>query len=95
MGGDIEWGTCPFCGKDSSLERTYFYYNIKCECCGNKNGWHFEIIKHCNKCPAPIPTHVHLFIRAMDGRLYKANISNIWPIEIRGQFIIDSPIITK
>lgn len=30
---DKEFGKCEICGKDSSLERTNFYYNIPCECC--------------------------------------------------------------
>lgn len=95
MSGDIEWGKCDVCGKECSLERTYFYYNIKCECCGNRHGYHFEIVRHCSDCPAPMPTHIHPFIKAMDGRSYRADISNVLPIKIDGEFIIDAPIIKE
>ena len=36
MCNSIEWGRCEICGKETQLERTYFYYPIHCECCGNK-----------------------------------------------------------
>ena len=36
MGG-IEFGKCDICGKETELERTYFYYPIHCECCGSKD----------------------------------------------------------
>lgn len=51
---DIEIGTCKFCGAENvPLQRKYYYYNIDCECCG-KEGYHFEIVKHCKDCtPRP------------------------------------------
>lgn len=45
--GEIEWGKCEYCGTEGRLNRTYFRYDIKCECCNNN---HFEIIWHCDKC---------------------------------------------
>ena len=33
---DQEFGKCPICGQEGSLDRTYFVYNIPCECCGCK-----------------------------------------------------------
>lgn len=42
-----------------------------------------------------MPTHIHPFIKAMDGLSYRTDISNILPIKIEGEFIIDKPIITK
>ena len=91
----IEWGKCEVCGKEGQLERTYFYYNVKCECCGDKNNRHFEMVCHCSKCPAPVPVHIHPWVKALDGKEYKADICNMLPIQIEGKFIIDKPIIKK
>lgn len=88
MIGNVEWGKCEICGKEGPLERTYFYYNINCECCGNKEGWHFELVKHCCDCPARMPRDIHPLIKAQDGNSYKTNITNILPIDIRGKFIL-------
>lgn len=84
----MEWGKCEICGQEGPIKRTYFYYKIKCECCSNKNNYHFEIVRHCNNCPAPMPIHIHPYVKDMYGRVYRAFISNILPIEIRGDFII-------
>ena len=96
---EIEFGKCEICGKETGLERTYFYYPIHCECCGSKdsNGQdqHFELVIHCKDCPAPIPNEIHPLCKAMDGKDYRTNITNILPTEIRGQFIINEPIIEK
>ena len=93
----IEFGTCDICGKETELERTYFYYPIHCECCGSKDKdgqkQHFVMVAHCKDCPAPMPTSIHPLCKAMDGKSYRANITNILPTEIRGQFIINEPII--
>lgn len=67
MCNSIEWGRCEICGKETQLERTYFYYPIHCECCGNKENRHFEMIRHCKKCPAPMPKEIHPLCKAMDG----------------------------
>ena len=47
MGGSIEHGFCECCGKVDFLERTYFYYNIKCDC---HSPQHFELTRHCKNC---------------------------------------------
>ena len=51
--GEIEFGTCDICGKETELERTYFYYPIHCECCGSKDKdgqkQHFELVHHCKE----------------------------------------------
>ena len=91
----IEWGKCEVCGKEDQLERTYFYYNVKCECCGNKNNRHFEIVHHCHKCPAPVPVHIHPWVKAMDCKVYKADICNMLPIQIEGKFIVFFTYITS
>lgn len=62
MCNSIEWGRCEICGKETQLERTYFYYPIHCECCGNKENRHFEMIRHCKKCPAPMPKEIDVLV---------------------------------
>ena len=91
--GNVEWGKCEICGKEGPLERTYFYYPIHCECCGSKDkdgqNQHFEMIRHCKDCPAPMPKEIHPLLKSMNGKEYKVNISNILPSNIRGEFIIN------
>lgn len=41
--GEIMYGKCEVCGKEGTLTRTYYYYNIKCECHSPN---HFEIVDH-------------------------------------------------
>ena len=97
--GEIEFGKCEICGKEAPLERTYFYYPIHCECCGSKdeNGQkqHFVMVVHCKDCPAPMPKEIHPLLKSMHGEEHRANITNILPTEIRGQFIINDKIIKE
>ena len=92
----IEFGKCEICGKETSLERTYFYFPIHCECCGSKdkNGQkrHFVMVRHCKDCPAPIPKRVKVLCKTLDGKLYEEYIVNMRPVEIRGQYISDDPV---
>lgn len=51
----VEYGKCDVCGKEGTLKRKYYYYDIKCDCClnGGKRE-HFEIVRYCEKCkPTP------------------------------------------
>lgn len=43
----IEIGKCDVCGNESHLHRTYFRYNIKCDC---HSPQHFELVCHCFDC---------------------------------------------
>ena len=43
-----EYGTCSFCGETALLERTYFYYDVDCNCCSGPK--HFEIVWNCYEC---------------------------------------------
>jgi hypothetical protein len=52
MGGDVEWADCEYCGNNEHVERTYFRYDVKCECCNDR---HFEIVWHCNNCEPKDP----------------------------------------
>ena len=64
--GEIEFGKCDICGKETELERTYFYYPIHCECCGSKDKdgqkQHFELVHHCKDCPAFIIARIVLHL---------------------------------
>lgn len=49
-----ETGTCSVCGKHAApVVRTYYRYDIDCDCCNKK---HFHIVwhhPHCNPKPPP------------------------------------------
>ena len=45
--GDVEFGKCEICGKETYLQRTYYRYNIPCEC---HSPYHFELVIHCKDC---------------------------------------------
>lgn len=51
-----EWGLCDICKQMDYLNRKYYYYDIQCDCCNQKNDPHFEIVYYCNKC-SPKPPH--------------------------------------
>jgi hypothetical protein len=53
MGGDMEYGTCEYCGNEGPVGRQYFNYDIDCDCCRGKE--HFEIVWHCDKCEPKDP----------------------------------------
>lgn len=60
---DQEQGTCCICGNTGALQRTYYKYPIKCDCCNGPEDDHFEICFHCTTCtPAP-PQPVKCFIQ--------------------------------
>mgnify|MGYP005608329895 FL=1 len=92
MSCGIEFGKCDICGKEGNLGRTYFEYDIKCDCHSPR---HFELVVHCKDCIPSMPTKIHPYIKAMDGKSYKTIITNILPIEIVGEFIITEPIIQE
>ena len=66
MSCGIEFGKCDICGKEDNLERTYFEYDIKCECHSPK---HFELVSHCKDCVPSMPTEIHPYIKAMEGKI--------------------------
>ena len=96
--GDIEFGCCEVCGKETVLERTLFIYDVRCDCCGcvrEGRPCHFEIVRHCSDCPAPMPVKISPLIKAMDGKSRKAIITNILPLLVEGSFIIDDAVISE
>lgn len=96
--GEIEFGKCDICGKEVPLERTYFYYPIHCQCCGckvNGENCHFEVVHHCKDCVPVVPTEIHPLCKDAYGFENRANVSNMMPIKINGQFIIEGAVIKE
>lgn len=62
MSGEIERGKCSICGKDTQLLRSYFHYDIKCECHSPK---HYEIVWHCKECSLKVkpPTFIKVTLK--------------------------------
>jgi len=58
---DMEFGKCKVCGKETSLMRTYYRYDIKCEC---HSPQHFEFVSHCKDCEPKEPTETTMVIRS-------------------------------
>lgn len=91
MSGECEYGKCEICGKETYLDRTYFYYPIHCECCGSVDSFgqkqHFVMVRHCNNCSPKIPNEIHPLIKGVDGKIYKTNITNILPSDVSGEYI--------
>jgi len=57
---DCEYGRCEVCGKENTLVRTTFYYDIKCECCIPK---HFITVKHCSTCVPKEPRETKIYLK--------------------------------
>lgn len=53
--GEQESGTCETCQHFGPISRKYYYYDVKCDCCGNVKNQHFEIVRHCEKCEPKSP----------------------------------------
>jgi len=89
-----EYGKCDICGKEGPLSRTYFYYDINCQCCGCKvdgRNMHFELVCHCDDCIPDIPKKIRPIIKSkIDNRSYEISIDNMVPYEINGEFCIGS-----
>jgi len=60
MSGEIEFDICEICGKETSIERTYFRYDIKCEC---HSPYHFEFVRRCKDCVAKEPTETKITLK--------------------------------
>lgn len=89
--GDIEFGKCDICGKEAQLERTYFIYDINCQCCGCKHDgrdMHFELVRHCEDCTPDVPRVIKpLLMSAIYNKEYRLSIEGMLPYEIDGKFI--------
>ena len=59
-----ESGRCGVCGKEGVVVRTYFYYDIKCDC---HSPQHFEIKYHCPTCKPKAPEETSVFIKPVNA----------------------------
>ena len=87
----IEFGECEICGKEAPLDRTYFIYDIHCQCCGCKRDgrdMHFELVRHCKDCTPCIPKVIKpLLMSPIDNKEYWLYIEGMFPYEIDGKFM--------
>lgn len=60
MGGEMEFGTCEICGRESYLTRTSFKYDIKCEC---HSPYHFDLFIHCAACKPTKPKETKVILK--------------------------------
>lgn len=60
MSGFIEFGKCDICKKESTLQRKYYKYDIKCEC---HSPYHFEIVKYCKDCKPKEPIETRILVK--------------------------------
>lgn len=59
--GEMNIGTCQVCGKENvPLNRKYYHYGIKCECCSPE---HFEMVEHCKDCIPKPPKKIKVSLR--------------------------------
>lgn len=50
---EIETGSCQYCDYQGPINRTYFRYDINCDC---HSPQHLEIVWHCDECEPKEPT---------------------------------------
>jgi hypothetical protein len=53
--GAMEYGKCEVCGKETGLQRTYWKYDLQCEC---HSPLHFEFVRHCKDCKPQEPKQI-------------------------------------
>lgn len=58
--GEIEFGKCEVCGNEAQLQRTYFRYDIECEC---HSPHHFELVRHCKQCVPTEPKETRIVFK--------------------------------
>ena len=65
MCGSVEFGKCEVCGKEAPLQRTYWHYNVKCEC---HSPSHWEMKRHCVDCipEEPVVTNITLKTESLE-----------------------------
>ena len=63
MSGEIEFGKCEVCGEETSLVRTYFRYDVKCEC---HSQYHSEMVRHCAGCVPEEPAKTRIVVKTSE-----------------------------
>ena len=77
--GEMEYGVCDICGCQDVLSRTYYYYNIKCECHSPE---HFEIVSTCPRCEPRPPEKTRISIRPISFQSEGSNIQHYYKANI-------------
>ena len=94
-----EFGKCDICGKEAVLSRTYFYYDIHCQCCGCKEDgrdMHFECVHHCKDCVPDVPKVIKPELMSKIGNTkYILPIEGMLPYSISGEFCIQHNLCEK
>jgi len=57
---EVMYGKCDCCGKSARLKRTYFYYDVQCDCRICKEDKHFELVNHCKDCNPTAPSTIQV-----------------------------------
>ena len=78
MTGELEYGICDICGCQDTLSRTYYYYDIKCECHSPE---HFEIVMTCPRCKPVPPKKTKIEINPVSFRSGTSNIQHYFNLE--------------
>lgn len=65
----VFYGKCEVCGKETSLQRTFYVYNVSCEC---HHGMHSERVNHCKDCKPEEPKETRI---TMDTKKLKLIIN--------------------
>lgn len=96
----VEFGKCDICGKEAVLNRTYFHYDIHCECCGCKEdgrNMHFEVVHHCSDCVPDVPKVITPLLKSKidPDYKYRLKIEGMLPYSIRGEFCIQHNLCEK
>lgn len=56
---EVEFGKCKYCEYEGPINRTYYRYDIRCEC---HSPQHFEMVYHCDKCEPKEPQETKITI---------------------------------
>lgn len=63
MAGEVEFGKCDICKTEAPLQRKYYRYPVKCECCNSAESDHFEIVCYCKNCTPKPPYRIKLTLK--------------------------------
>jgi hypothetical protein len=76
--GDVEYGNCEICHTQTYLQRTYFHYDIKCEC---HSPDHFDMVRHCKNCTPTKPEVTTIKIKTSE----LASLKQAEPAEVKDE----------
>jgi hypothetical protein len=64
------YGKCSICNKYAQLNRTYFHYDIKCEC---HSPHHFDLVEHCKDCIPRQPKETKIILKVVTQAEWRDN----------------------